>query len=80
MKKLTGMKKNFSSLENKRLKNLESVSGGSVGTPTNFYWYSDSLDNWNCKDIDTLVDGKWTQRQSCLTDDCDTNNVVTSQP
>lgn len=32
MKKLTGMKSNFSSLENKKLKNLQSIRGGSASS------------------------------------------------
>lgn len=37
MKKLTGMKKRFSSLENKRLKSLDSIFGGSPDF-TNDFW------------------------------------------
>lgn len=35
MKKLTGMKKNFSSLENKKLSDLKTVQGGSYNVQSN---------------------------------------------
>ncbi|WP_294207486.1 TIGR04139 family peptide modification target [uncultured Chryseobacterium sp.] len=77
MKKLQGMKKNFSSLENKKLADLESISGGSTGDPSNNHWSQASVNEYNCADIDTYVDGKHTQRQECLTEACDNTNVVT---
>ncbi|KMQ67430.1 hypothetical protein ACM39_13405 [Chryseobacterium sp. FH2] len=35
MKKLTGMKKNFSSLENKQLKDLKTIQGGTCNIQSN---------------------------------------------
>lgn len=59
MKKLTGMKKNFSSLENKKLVDLKSINGGNVaggsasvensnafGTNSDLDYYSDASGTW----------------------------------
>ncbi|MCW3159931.1 grasp-with-spasm system A modified peptide [Chryseobacterium oryctis] len=56
MKKLKGMKSNFSSLENKKLENLQSVKGGSASSrksPSNAggavdqdYYTDDGSGNW----------------------------------
>lgn len=56
MKKLTGMKKNFSSLENKKLVDLKSIQGGagSASMETSNAWgagsdtdyYSDASGSW----------------------------------
>lgn len=56
MKKLTGMKKNFSSLENKKLQNLQSILGGQE---TNNYSYV-MTESANCSDKETYRDGKRT--------------------
>lgn len=63
MKKLQGMKNNFSSFENKKLSNLASILGG-TGAPTNETWTRPSTDEWNCADIDHYVDGVFNQRQT----------------
>ncbi|WP_278354250.1 hypothetical protein [Chryseobacterium gleum] len=61
MKKLTGMKKNFSSLENKKLVDLKSINGGllpggggsasvensnAFGTNSDLDYYSDASGTW----------------------------------
>ncbi len=60
MKKLTGMKKNFSSLENKKLVDLKSIKGGIIpesgsasvensnafGTNSDLDYYSDASGAW----------------------------------
>ncbi|WBV56444.1 grasp-with-spasm system A modified peptide [Chryseobacterium daecheongense] len=76
MKKLKGLKKLFSSFENKKLKNADSIFGG-LGAPTNEYFSQASTSQWNCSDIDTYVDGVHIQRQECLTDDC-SDPVITN--
>ncbi|PVV49958.1 MULTISPECIES: TIGR04139 family peptide modification target [unclassified Chryseobacterium] len=78
MKKLKGMKKDFSSLENKKLKNLDSIFGGFPGFTTDF-WSQSSISQWNCSDIDTYVDGVHVQRQECLTDDCADSTIITQK-
>ncbi len=71
MKKLSGMKKDFSSLENKKLKSLDSISGG-TGKQTNESWSISSCDQWNCADIDHYFnDGTSSQRQTAE-EDCGT--------
>lgn len=50
MKKLIGMKRNFSSLENKKMKNLQTIKGGDTAinyVPTN---------RGECYDKETWVD------------------------
>lgn len=69
MKKLKGLKKLFSSFENKKLKNADSIFGG-LAMATTDMWSQSSTSQWNCSDIDTYVDGRHAQRQECLTDDC----------
>ena len=54
MKKLTGMKSNFSSLENKKMKNLQAITGGEE---TNNYSYV-LTEKPNCSDKETKKDGK----------------------
>lgn len=63
MKKLQGMKSSFSSLENKKLKNLQAISGGSASNrnaPSHYttqqgsvddtdYYTDDSPGNWKYK-------------------------------
>jgi putative peptide modification target (TIGR04139 family) len=58
MKKLTGMKKNFSSLENKKLVDLKSIQGGigggsasvensnAFGANSDLDYYSDASGSW----------------------------------
>jgi len=56
MKKLTGMKKNFSSLENKKLGDLKSIKGGgnsasvensnAFGANSDLDYYSDASGTW----------------------------------
>lgn len=68
MKKLTGMKKNFSSLENKKLVDIKSINGGRLeggsssvensnafGTNSDLYYYSDASGTW--KHVGRLVRG-----------------------
>ncbi|MDR2237551.1 MAG: grasp-with-spasm system A modified peptide [Chryseobacterium sp.] len=54
MKKLNGMKKNFSSFENKKLKHSHKVMGGD---PTNNTVTKPTCDPFNCKDIEYITDG-----------------------
>ncbi|MEC3877804.1 TIGR04139 family peptide modification target [Chryseobacterium salviniae] len=53
MKKLTGMKSNFSSLENKKLENLQVVQGGG-GTAINYV----NTNKGDCPDKETWKDHK----------------------
>ncbi|WP_172625746.1 grasp-with-spasm system A modified peptide [Chryseobacterium panacisoli] len=53
MKKLIGMKSNFSSLENKKMKNLQSINGGG-GTAINYV----STNKGEVYDKETWVDHK----------------------
>ncbi|KMQ68006.1 hypothetical protein ACM39_09040 [Chryseobacterium sp. FH2] len=55
MKKLTGMKKNFSSLENKKLSSLSSINGGLMAA-SNDTWSNGTCDN-GCEDVYIYVDG-----------------------
>jgi|GEM_PF-1334069 len=72
MKKLTGMKKSFSSLENKRLQNLKAITGGAGSsrssrsgyidngaqvTDTDYY-SDDTSGNWTYKGRHTLQVGQ----------------------
>ncbi|MDV7698419.1 grasp-with-spasm system A modified peptide [Chryseobacterium soli] len=71
MKKLTGMKNNFSSLENKKMKNLQSITGGatsnrnaasgymsSEGPVTDTDYYTDDVSGvWNYKSRTKLTVG-----------------------
>ena len=62
MKKLSKFEKGFASLENKELKNLESVSGGaSPGSGTRTYSYG-SGGGWT--DYDVYVDGCYSHTTS----------------
>ncbi len=53
MKKLTGMKRNFSSLENKKLENLQVVQGGG-DTAINYV----NTNKGDCPDKETWKDHK----------------------
>lgn len=55
MKKLTGMEKGFSSLENKKLHDLKSIQGG--GGATNDTW-TDATCNNNTPDTQAYRDGE----------------------
>lgn len=55
MKKLTGMKKNFSSLENKKLSNMASINGG-LSQASNDTWSNGTCDS-GCEDVYIYVDG-----------------------
>lgn len=58
MKKLTGMKKNFSSLENKKLSNPGSINGGTGGTETNERWSEPTCNPQTyCSDYHYYKDG-----------------------
>lgn len=57
MKKLKGMKGDFSSLENKKMKNLQTIQGGA--SAVNYV----STNNGDCYDKETWVDHK---RESTL--------------
>lgn len=52
MKKLNGMKRDFSSLENKKLKNLQTIKGGE--TAINYV----ATNNGDCYDKETWRDHK----------------------
>lgn len=69
MKKLTGMKKNFSSLENKKLSNPSSVIGGGA---TNEKWTTDSCGEGSPgqADIKYWTDGILTKREELTTVTC----------
>lgn len=58
MKKLTGMNENFSSLENKKLKNSQFIKGG-IGTGTITTINSTA---GGAVDKDTYKDGVWISR------------------
>ncbi|WP_294287300.1 grasp-with-spasm system A modified peptide [uncultured Chryseobacterium sp.] len=61
MKKLTGMKKNFSSLENRRLKNLQFITGGAASSRNSPSGYKDANGD-NVADTDYYSDdtaGNW---------------------
>ena len=54
MKKLTGMKKNFASLENKQLENLKSIQGGNGSASVNI---TSNVDvGPDCGEVDTYSD------------------------
>jgi putative peptide modification target (TIGR04139 family) len=53
MKKLNGMKRDFSSLENKKMKNLQSINGGGE-TAINYV----TTNNGDCYDKETWRDHK----------------------
>ncbi|WP_426477330.1 TIGR04139 family peptide modification target [Chryseobacterium sp. CBSDS_008] len=55
MKKLKGMKSNFSSLENKKLNDLKSITGGLMASTAINYV---STNNGDCYDKETWVDHK----------------------
>lgn len=60
MKKLTGMKSSFSSLENKKLKNLQSIKGGSASSRTSPSGYVQNGETFI--DTDKYIDataGNW---------------------
>lgn len=67
MKKLTGMKKNFSSLENKKLSNPSSIVGG-FAEPTNDQ-RTEATCTQNCADTKYLVDGV-SRGTTMTTSDC----------
>lgn len=53
MKKLNGMKRNFSSLENKKLNDLKTITGGLMDSSAINYV---STNNGDCYDKETWVD------------------------
>ncbi|GAA5100915.1 hypothetical protein GCM10023210_39890 [Chryseobacterium ginsengisoli] len=57
MKKLVGMKKNFSSLENKKLNDLKSIQGGLMESGTTAINYVNT-NQGNCPDKETWKDHK----------------------
>ncbi|MDQ1096452.1 MULTISPECIES: TIGR04139 family peptide modification target [Chryseobacterium] len=57
MKKLTGMKNNFSSLENKRLQNLNKILGGQVDGGATAINYVET-NKGDCPDKETWKDHK----------------------
>ena len=64
MKKLTGMKSNFSSFENKKMKNLQSIKGGSASSRSAPSGYRNS-DGTTTVDADVYSDntpGVWTYK------------------
>ncbi|WP_394674236.1 hypothetical protein [uncultured Chryseobacterium sp.] len=64
MKKLIGMKKNFSSLENKRLQNLKAITGGAASSRNSPSGYIDPNGD-NISDVDHYSDetsGNWTYK------------------
>lgn len=64
MKKLTGMKSSFSSLENKKLKNLKSIQGGTYNVKSN-------VDvGENCVEYDTYDSPGGKYRGRVLIGDC----------
>jgi putative peptide modification target (TIGR04139 family) len=69
MKKLTGMKKNFSSLENKKLSNMASIIGGGE---SNTKWTTDSCGEGSPgqADIKYWTDGKLTKREELVDVSC----------
>ncbi len=63
MKKLIGMKKNFSSLENKRLQNLKAITGGAASSRNSQSGYIEN--GSQVTDIDYYSDetaGTWTYK------------------
>ncbi|MEG0760357.1 TIGR04139 family peptide modification target [Chryseobacterium sp.] len=56
MKKIKGMKKNFSSLENKKLSKPSSIVGGLAG-PTWDTVINRTCDPYNCADVHYTIDG-----------------------
>jgi putative peptide modification target (TIGR04139 family) len=59
MKKLIGMKKNFSSLENKKLKDLKSIQGGLMaGGGTSYAVKCNLVNSEGCTDTDYYNDDR----------------------
>lgn len=67
MKKLNGIKKGFSSLENKTLANAGSILGGKLAAQTNEKWSDPTCDN-NCADTGYYTDGVRTSTTTTTTD------------
>lgn len=65
MKKLTGMKSSFSSLENKKLKNLQSIKGGSASSrnsPSGYIENGQSISDTDKYTDATAGNWKWNGR------------------
>lgn len=65
MKKLAGMEKSFSSLENKKMKNLNNIFGGLMAGGSNNQTSiasSEAAAGAGCSDMDYYTDGVWQKR------------------
>ncbi|WP_449401464.1 hypothetical protein [Chryseobacterium wanjuense] len=71
MKKLAGMEKSFSSLENKKMKNLNNIFGGLMAGGSNNQTSiasSEAAAGAGCSDMDYYTDGVWQKRlTACAT-------------